>query len=78
MNTQAALALYTLLTIRSEELCKERLLAERALEYAKDARSLVDVAFYEKELEIIDRLDGELNLLMEQAEQLAEANREVK
>ncbi|EAY24474.1 hypothetical protein [Microscilla marina] len=74
MNAQAAL--YTLLTVRSEELCKERLLAERALEQAKDSRSLVEVVFYEKELEIIDRLDGELSLLMEQTEQLAEANRE--
>ncbi|EAY25647.1 hypothetical protein [Microscilla marina] len=76
MNTQKEL--YALLTTRSEELSKERLLAERALEHAKDSRTLVDVAFYEKELEIIDRLDGELHLLMEQAEQLAEANREVK
>jgi hypothetical protein len=34
------------------------------------------VAFYEQELEVIDRVDAELNRLIEQAEQLAEANRE--
>lgn len=75
MNTTQE-ALQTLLTVRIEELTKERLLAERALEHAKDARTLVDVAFYEQELEIIDRVDAELNRLIEQAEQLAEANRE--